>query len=218
MPNIEFSLFSLFSIITLLSGFMVISSRNPIHSVLYLVLAFFNSALLLLLLKVEFIAMLFLIVYVGAIAVLFLFIVMMINIKTAEKKESLVKYFPIGLLILGILIFELKLAINSNFIVQSKDFINIYVGTDINNPKFIEYFQESVDYTKTFLHYPTIRSLGLLLYTVHPDLLIIASIILLVAMVGAIVLTISKKDIKLQNIYDQTYTDFRKAIINKKIA
>ena len=92
---------------TCLSGLMVISSRNPVHSVLFLILAFFNAAGLFILLNAEFLAMLLVVVYVGAVAVLFLFVVMMLDINFSELREGFQKYRPLGLVIGGILIAEL---------------------------------------------------------------------------------------------------------------
>ena len=98
--NVEVLLFYIFSAIAIISGSMVISARNPIHSVLFLVLVFCNAAGLLILLETEFLAMLFLVVYVGAIAVLFLFVVMMLNVRITELNESILRYIPIGGIIL----------------------------------------------------------------------------------------------------------------------
>jgi NADH:ubiquinone oxidoreductase subunit 6 (subunit J) len=114
--NIEALLFYIFSSIAIVSGIMVISSRNPMHSVLFLVLVFCNAAGLLLLLETEFLAMLLLIVYVGAIAVLFLFVVMMLNIRLTELNESILRYLPIGGVILLIFLFELLSVINGDLI------------------------------------------------------------------------------------------------------
>ena len=99
--------FYLFALVTCLSGLMVISSRNPVHSVLFLILAFFNAAGLFILLNAEFLAMLLVVVYVGAVAVLFLFVVMMLDINFSELREGFQKYRPLGLVIGGILIAEL---------------------------------------------------------------------------------------------------------------
>ena len=98
--NIEILLFYIFSSIAIVSSLMLISARNPVHSVLFLVLVFCNAAGLLILLETEFLAMLFLVVYVGAIAVLFLFVVMMLNVRVTELNQSLLRYIPIGGLIL----------------------------------------------------------------------------------------------------------------------
>jgi len=112
--TIEAALFYLFSSIALISGVLVISSRNPIHSVLFLILVFCNATGLLLLLEVEFLAMLFLMVYVGAIAVLFLFVVMMLNIRLTELNESILRYLPVGGFIGLIFLFEIFLVVESD--------------------------------------------------------------------------------------------------------
>src|ERR1700754_5221671 len=103
--------FYAFAAVTVVSAFMVISARNPVHSVLYLILAFFNSAALFLLMGAEFIAMILVIVYVGAVAVLFLFVVMMLDINFAEMKEGFLRYLPVGGLIGLVLFAELILVI-----------------------------------------------------------------------------------------------------------
>ncbi|MCG8621044.1 MAG: NADH-quinone oxidoreductase subunit J [Proteobacteria bacterium] len=102
--------FYLFALMTVLAGFMVISARNPVHAVLFLILAFFNSAGLLILLGAEFLAMLLVVVYVGAVAVLFLFVVMMLDINVDEMRAGFLRHLPLGLLVGGILITELMLA------------------------------------------------------------------------------------------------------------
>src|ERR1043165_7107291 len=99
--------FYAFAAVTLISAFMVIAARNPVHSVLYLILAFFNSAALFLLMGAEFIAMILVIVYVGAVAVLFLFVVMMLDINVAELREGFLKYLPVGALIGLVLLAEI---------------------------------------------------------------------------------------------------------------
>jgi NADH-quinone oxidoreductase subunit J len=114
--NIEALLFYIFSSIAIISGVMVISSRNPMHSVLFLVLVFCNAAGLLLLLETEFLAMLLLVVYVGAIAVLFLFVVMMLNIRLTELNEGVLRYIPIGGILLLIFLFELLSVVNGDLI------------------------------------------------------------------------------------------------------
>ena len=109
-------LFYIFSSIALISGVMVIRSKNPVHSVLFLILVFCNAAGLLILLDLDFFAMIFLVVYVGAIAVLFLFVVMMLNIKLAEINENILRYFPIGGLIGLIFLFEVLLVVDNDLI------------------------------------------------------------------------------------------------------
>src|SRR5258708_26031873 len=98
--------FYFFSAMLLVSGIMVISSRNPVHSVLFLILAFFNAAGLFVLLGAEFLAMILVVVYVGAVAVLFLFVVMMLDINFVELRQGFQRYLPIGVVIAGVLVFE----------------------------------------------------------------------------------------------------------------
>src|SRR5690606_16923271 len=105
--------FYLFAALTVLSGVLVVMSRNPVHSVLWLILAFFNAAGLMVLVGAEFIAMLLVIVYVGAVAVLFLFVVMMLNIDFAELRAGFIRNFPLGILVAVILLSELVLGIGA---------------------------------------------------------------------------------------------------------
>ena len=159
--------FYLFAFVTCLSGLMVISSRNPVHSVLFLILAFFNAAGLFILLNAEFLAMLLVVVYVGAVAVLFLFVVMMLDINFSELREGFQKYRPLGLVIGGILIAEL-------------------IAT------FFEYSDMSTSLpTQQGVH--NTRALGQVIYTDYIYLFQMAGLILLVAMVGAIALTLRRR-------------------------
>ena len=114
MFNFESMLFFLFSSIALIASIMVINAKNPVHSVLFLILVFCNSAGLFILLGVEFLAITFIIVYVGAIAILFLFVVMMLNIKLVELNENMLRYLPIGALIGLIFLFEIFLVLENN--------------------------------------------------------------------------------------------------------
>jgi NADH-quinone oxidoreductase subunit J len=128
--KLETVLFFLFASVSIASATMVVSSKNPVHSILYLVLVFFNASGLLLLIKVEFLAMIFLVVYVGAIAVLFLFVVMMLNIRIAELSENTLRYMPIGGLIGVIFVLEFFLIIEPNFLPLNLG--NLPVLEDIN--------------------------------------------------------------------------------------
>ena len=159
--------FYLFALVTCLSGLMVISSRNPVHSVLFLILAFFNAAGLFILLNAEFLAMLLVVVYVGAVAVLFLFVVMMLDINFSELREGFQKYRPLGLVIGGILIAELIATFFE------------YSNTSTSLPA-----QQGVHNT---------RALGQVIYTDYIYLFQLAGFILLVAMVGAIALTLRRR-------------------------
>lgn len=160
--------FYLFAGIVLASAAMTIFSRNPVHSVLWLILAFFNAAGLMVLLQAEFIAMLLVIVYVGAVAVLFLFVVMMLDIDFAELRAGFVQYLPFGALIAIILLVE------------------IVLGVGIWSTGGIELAQRAAPVVSET---PNIEAIGQLLYTRYIFLFEAAGLILLVALVGAIVLT-----------------------------
>ena len=192
--NIEALLFYIFSSIAVVSGIMVISSRNPVHSVLFLVLVFCNAAGLLLLLETEFLAMLFLVVYVGAIAVLFLFVVMMLNVRVTELNESVLRYLPIGGLILLIFLFEVLSVINGDLVPFFSS--NLFVFENDN-----------------FIPTTNIEALGEVLYTYYVYCFIIASLILLVAMIGAILLTMRKRtNVRKQEIFDQVYGNINTSV------
>lgn len=160
--------FYLFATIVVASAAMVILARNPVHSVLWLILAFFNAAGLMVLLGAEFVAMLLVIVYVGAVAVLFLFVVMMLNIDFAELKAGFVSYLPFGAAIALVLLAELVLGIGA-----------WHAGA-------IDLAQRAAPTPDAM---PNIQAIGALLYTRYIILFEAAGLILLVAMVGAIVLT-----------------------------
>ena len=164
---IEALFFYLFAGIMLASGLMVVVSRNPVFSVLFLILAFFNAAGLFVLIGAEFIAMLLVVVYVGAVAVLFLFVVMMLDINFAEMRAGFQKYLPLGLVVGGILVFELVAAIYGDAFKGS----SLPAMPEISNT----------------------RALGNVLYTKYMYLFQVAGLILLVAMIGAISLTMRKR-------------------------
>lgn len=160
--------FYLFAIVVLVSAAMTISSRNPVHSVLWLILAFFNAAGLMVLVGAEFIAMLLVIVYVGAVAVLFLFVVMMLDIDFAELRAGFVRYFGIGLVLAVALAAE------------------ILIGIGAWSAGGIELSRRASPTPATI---PNIEAIGQLLYTRYLFIFEGAGLVLLVAMIGAIVLT-----------------------------
>lgn len=171
--------FYLFSFIITACAVMVISSRNPVHSVLFLILAFFNSGALFVILGAEFLAMMLVIVYVGAVAVLFLFVVMMLNINFSKIKEGFQKYFPIGSLIGFILFIEIILMVFSGDLLVNKN-------NELNDK------------------IPNTHKIGTLLYTEYIYVFQLSGLILLVAMVGAIVLTLrDRPGVKKQDIISQ---------------
>ncbi|MFC0203878.1 NADH-quinone oxidoreductase subunit J [Novosphingobium soli] len=162
--------FYLFAVMTVASGAITILARNPVHSVLWLILAFFNAAGLMVLTGAEFIAMLLVIVYVGAVAVLFLFVVMMLDIDFAELRAGFVRYFPFGALVAIVLLAEIVLGIGA-YRAGSLD-----LGTPDGT-------------AATPAGASNIEAIGALLYGRYLFLFEAAGVILLVAMIGAIVLT-----------------------------
>ena len=170
--------FYLFAGVMLTSGLMVVVSRNPVYSVLFLILAFFNAAGMFVLIGAEFLAMLLVVVYVGAVAVLFLFVVMMLDINFAEMRAGFQKYLPLGLVVGGILVFELVTVMYGDAFSNT----SLPVTSDIANT----------------------TQLGGVLYTKYAFLFQIAGLILLVAMIGAISLTMRKRvGVRRQSIADQ---------------
>ena len=177
-------LFSIVSIIIITSSLLVIISKNPIHSVLFLILVFFNTSILFLFSNAEFLAMVVLIVYIGAVAVLFLFVIMMLDINITKLRQTFLNYLPIGLFVGFIILLEL-------FYVVSQSKLNFVQTSSIDN----NISSQILDNT---------RIIGNILYTDYFLLFQISGIILLVAMIGAIFLTIRKREgIKKQNIYKQ---------------
>jgi NADH-quinone oxidoreductase subunit J len=160
--------FYLFATVVIASAVMTIVSRNPVHSVLWLILAFFNAAGLMLILGAEFIAMLLVIVYVGAVAVLFLFVVMMLDVDTAQMRAGFAKYLPFGALLALVLLAEIVFAIAA----WNAGGIQVAAKAAPTDPAM-----------------PNIQALGTVLYTRYLYIFEAAGLVLLVAMVGAIVLT-----------------------------
>ena len=160
--------FYVFSIVLIAAALMVIASRNPVHSVLFLILAFFNAAALFVLLGAEFLAMILVVVYVGAVAVLFLFVVMMLDIDFSELKSGTLQYLPVGGLIGVILAAELA-----------------FVSVNFLGPRA----QSALPHA-TPAHMTNTEAFGRILYTDYIYYFQIAGLILLVAMIGAIVLTL----------------------------
>lgn len=165
---IQTLVFYLFATIVIAAGVMTIVSRNPVHSVLWLILAFFNAAGLMLLVGAEFIAMLLVIVYVGAVAVLFLFVVMMLDIDFAELRAGFAKYLPFGTLLALVLLAEIIFAVAA----WNAGGIEVSAKAAPTDPNV-----------------PNIELLGTVLYTRYLYVFEGAGLVLLVAMVGAIVLT-----------------------------
>ncbi len=172
--------FYLFATIVVASGVMTIASRNPVHSVLWLILAFFNSAGLMLIVGAEFIAMLLVIVYVGAVAVLFLFVVMMLDVDFAALRAGFARYLPFGTLLALVLLTEIVFAVaawNASGVATAAK------AAPVNQ------------------NVPNIEALGTVLYTRYLYIFEGAGLVLLVAMIGAIVLTHrTRRDVRPQNV------------------
>ena len=191
--------FYAFAIVTVTAGLLVTVSRNPVHSVLWLILTFLSAAGLFVLLGAEFVAMLLIIVYVGAVAVLFLFVVMMLDIDFAELKGEMAKYMPLGLLIGVVLLMQLTLGIGAWVQADGAMGLRQAVAPDA----------AQVENTK---------ALGLLIYDKYIYLFQASGLVLLVAMIGAIVLTLRhRKDVKRQNVLHQMWRDPAQAMELKDV-
>ena len=189
--------FYLFSAVILLSSLMVISSKNPVHSVLFLILTFFNAAGLFVILHAEFLAMILIIVYVGAVAVLFLFVVMMLDVNFTKSKENVLHYMPFGLFIGAVFVCELIIVL-----INSKlDLANIQI---LSNP-----FAKFSNMTNT-------QALGSVLYTDYILYFQLSGVILLVAMIGSIVLTLrDRTGVRRQVIGEQLERDSSSTVLKE---
>jgi NADH-quinone oxidoreductase subunit J len=177
--------FYLFAAVTVGAAAMVVVARNPVHSVLYLILAFFNAAALFLLMGAEFLAMILVVVYVGAVAVLFLFVVMMLDINVSALREGFLKYLPIGGLIGFILFVELLLIVGAWAVAPEAG------GALLSKTPAADQVNNT-------------RALGQLVYTRYIYLFQASGLVLLVAMIGAIVLTLrTRPGVRRQTIADQ---------------
>ena len=193
-------LFYLFSFITLFSSFMVIIVQNSIYSVLFLILSFVSSAILLVLLECEFLALMFIIVYVGAIAVLFLFVVMMLDLKSIRSSKDSIKYFPVGLTLGTIFLLEIVLILVDNFK------INTYSNCTLDN-----YYSNWYDKIDTFYD---IEAIGQVLYSQYVLQFLIAGNILLLATVSVVVLTINfNNNSKTQVIFRQISRNYKNVLL-----
>ncbi|MBB2970517.1 NADH-quinone oxidoreductase subunit J [Mesorhizobium sp. RMAD-H1] len=199
LTGLAAAFFYLFAFIMIASAFMVIAARNPVHSVLFLILAFFNAAALFLLAGAEFLALILLVVYVGAVAVLFLFVVMMLDVDFAELKSGALQYAPIGALVGIILAVELVVVLGGSVFAPQ-------LGQTMAQP-----IPDMATRTNT-------AALGDILYTNYVFFFQIAGLILLVAMIGAIVLTLRHKEgVKRQSVPAQVARTPATAIEVKKV-
>lgn len=190
--------FYLFSSVVVLSALMVISAKNPVHSVLFLILSFVNAAGLFVLLGAEFLAMILIVVYVGAVAVLFLFVVMMLDINFIKLREGFLQYLPFGALLGIVLIVELGI---------------LFLTKNFSETNLVEYSQ-----FPEFSSTENTKLLGSVLYTKYFFLFQLSGLILLVAMIGSITLTLRQRGkLKKQIIPNQNNVDAGQAVVKKKI-
>jgi NADH-quinone oxidoreductase subunit J len=189
--------FYIFSAVAIASAVMVVGARNPVHSVLFLILAFFNAAGLFVLLGAEFLAMILVVVYVGAVAVLFLFVVMMLDVDFVELRQGVLAYLPIGVLVGVVLLAELVIVLSGwVFAPHLAGTVVVPVAGAASNT----------------------AALGEVLYTRYVYFFEAAGIILLVAMIGAIVLTLRHKpNVRRQSIAEQNARDPAVAVEVRKV-
>lgn len=181
MTLVDFA-FWVFALGAVASGLLVIASKNPVHSVLFLILAFISAAGLFVLMGAEYLAMLLVVVYVGAVAVLFLFVVMMLDVDFVEMKQGFLQYLPIGVAVAGLMVVELILAFAAWRMPSNAEFAAAHPTATQGSPMAAS-------------DAPTnIEGLGLIIYTDYVHLFQIAGIVLLVAMIGAIVLTFRTRE------------------------
>jgi len=191
--------FYLFAGVAVASGVMVISARNPVHSVLFLILAFFNAAGLFILMGAEFLAMILVVVYVGAVAVLFLFVVMMLDINFVELRQGFMQYLPFGALVAVVLLAQLALVLGS------------WLGSPAAPTVARVPTPPAAQVTNT-------HALGAVLYTDYIYLFQAAGMILLISMIGAIVLTLRQREgVRKQSIWHQQARRREQTVELKKI-
>lgn len=190
-------IFYLFALAITVSGLMVISAKNPVHSVLFLVLAFFSAAGLFILLEAEFLAAIMVMVYMGAVAILFLFVVMMLNIDFTELRQGFRDQLPIIIMVSAVVLVELMMVALHFHLPEGADAMAAAAGSDVGNT----------------------QQLGRLLYTKYLYPFEVASLVLLVALIGAVVLTFrQRKDVRTQCVAEQLARTREEAVELKKVA
>ncbi|WP_439472956.1 NADH-quinone oxidoreductase subunit J [Brevundimonas sp.] len=191
--------FYLLAAVAVVSALLVVTSKNPVHSVLFLILTFFTAAGLFVLLGAEFLAMLLVVVYVGAVAVLFLFVVMMLDVDFLRLREGFARYMPLAVIVAGVLLAEMIMISLATVVggAAADATVPVAATADASN----------------------IETIGRVLYTDYVYFFQAAGIVLLIAMIGAIVLTLRHKPhVKRQNVADQVGRDAKKAMEVKSVA
>jgi NADH-quinone oxidoreductase subunit J len=190
--------FYVLSAVAVVAGLLVVTAKNPVHSVLWLILAFFSAAGLFVLLGAEFLAMLLVVVYVGAVAVLFLFVVMMLDVDFLRLREGFARYLPLAVIVAGVLLAEM--------IIISLATVTGGAAADATGPAVATADASNIE------------TIGRVLYTDYVYFFQAAGIVLLIAMIGAIVLTLRHKpNIKRQNVADQVGRDAKTAMEVKSV-
>lgn len=211
----ELNLFLIFAILSVISAAMTIAASNPVHSVFYLIFTFVNVSALFFLLGVEFLAVIFLIVYVGAVSILFLFVVMMLNIKLVEWTESLTRFVPITLII-GLIFLSQATTLLDSF--SNTNLLSTTDSPELSTAEAGSYLWltiQFVDWVRSFINFTNAEILGQFLYTDFSYLFLLSSMILLVAMIGAIILSLDHhRQIKRQDLYSQISTKSTISLVN----
>jgi len=207
MMFLDSLLFILLSSLAVISSLFVIGSRSPIYSVLFLVLVFFNVVGLLIFIEAEFIGIIFLIVYVGAIAILFLFVVMMLNLKNVKLNENYLRYLPIVALFSVIFFLQIFSILQGPFLYIDNETLKFLVDFLNTTTSTFNFWSNKIEFVTN------IEQLGFLLYTHYFFLFLVSGMVLLVAMIGAIVLTLHQSAVvKRQKLYEQIDRNFMKSI------
>ena len=208
--TISIVLFHVFSSFGILCSFLVVSSKNPALSALFLILTFFNFSSLLFLLRLEFLSISFIVIYVGAVAILFLFVIMLLNAKLADLLEHRAEYVFLALILAVLFVLEVIFFIRAEFSPS--------ISSSTSHFKLLSDFACTSSTTSSFFLWQHLdsnaRYLGLVLFTEYSNYFIISGFVLLIAMVGAIVLTLHKKLVgKSQNIFAQVLRDHRVSVL-----
>ena len=209
--SISCGLFYFFSSLSILSSFFVITTKNPVFSILFLILSFVNVSCLLFLLNFEFLPISFLIIYVGAIAVLFLFVLMMLNIKLAELQESYSSFIPISIVFTFVFLTELLFLFRSEFI-----FLDLFNENSITFlTEFLYVTNLKTSFSPLFGSLSNLKGLATSLFSDHLLAFLIAGYLLLLALVAAIILTLQKAFVsKAQNTYAQILADYNNTLVS----
>lgn len=190
----------------LITSITVISALNPITSIFSLILAFCFSTCLFISIGAEFLGFVFLMVYVGAIAILFLFVIMMLDIKIIDLKDNYIQYFPVGFIIISFFVYQFYISLEKFYKMSN-------FNKNLQKPLYELYY---IDWANRIESLTNVEIIGKLLYTNYIDLFLLSSVILLIAMIGAIVLTLrsktSKPNSRKQNLNFQLFRDFEKTV------